>query len=149
MRLERDNGGVFQSWLKKSSHANKMDKLMILLDFQCLVEDIEEIEDRLLNLCATWKFFQKYFQADNSKCYVALIIALSKSKNTMYQTKVLKMPNMGDGTEAFVSCFIYVRLLDLKPVFTAFKKKIEISEIRNCGDFCSTHCIASHHSLIT
>lgn len=67
LEQERDNGGVFQSWLKESHSQKKMTKLMILLDFQCLIEEIEEIEDRLLNLCAAWKFFQKHFQVDNSK----------------------------------------------------------------------------------
>lgn len=66
LKQEQDNGGVFQNWLKRS-HIQKMDKLIILLDFQYLIEEIEEVEDRQLNLCAAWKFFQKHFQINDSK----------------------------------------------------------------------------------
>ena len=66
LQQDRECGGVFQSWLKRL-HFQKIDKLMILLDFQSLIEDVEKIEDRLLNLCAAWKFFQKYFHIQNGK----------------------------------------------------------------------------------
>ena len=63
LQMERKSGGVFQNWLRISQHA--LDKLAIFLDFQNLTEEVVDIEDRLLNLCAVWKFFQKHFRVQN------------------------------------------------------------------------------------